>query len=189
MMMRAAVAGFRKFPWIVLAAFALAGCATSDTAPPQGGDSSNPIRNLLMYGGTTVPEPMKEIKVEDEIECPAVEIREGGSTLRNGSAQAVSTQFSIRGLARECRADGESIIIKVGVEVLAIIGTAGRPGTASAPLSIVVKRGDKILVTRTKSASVNIPADEGQALFTVIEDGIKVPKSGAELSITVGLGR
>ena len=106
MMMRAAVAGFRKFPWIVLAAFALAGCATSDSAPPQGGDSSNPIRNLLMYGGTTVPEPMKEIKVEDEIECPAVEIREGGSTLRNGSAQAVSTQFSIRGLARECRADG-----------------------------------------------------------------------------------
>ena len=48
----------------------------------------------------------------------AVEIREGGSTLRNGSAQAVSTQFSIRGLARECRADGESIIIKVGVEDL-----------------------------------------------------------------------
>lgn len=184
-----ALAGVRRFPWMVLAIFGLAGCATSDSAPPKGGDSSNPVRNLLMYGSTTVPEPMKEIKIEDEIECPAVEIREGGSTLRNGSAQAVSTQFSIRGLARECSAEGESIIIKVGVEVLAIIGAAGRPGTASAPLNIVVKRGDKTLVTRTRSASVNIPADEGQALFSIVEDGIKVPKSGAELSITVGLGR
>ena len=189
MKLMTAVTGFKKLPLAILATFALAGCATSDSAPPKGGDSSNPIRNLFLYGGTTVPEPMKEIKAEDEIECPAVEIREGGSTLRNGSAQAVSTQFSIRGLARECRAEGESIIIKIGVEVLAIIGTAGRPGTASAPLSIVVKRGDKTLVTRAKSASVNIPADEGQALFTVVEDGIKVPKSGAELSITVGLGR
>lgn len=181
--------GFKKLPWVILATGMLAGCATSESSSPQSAANSNPFRNLLMYGGTTVPEPMKEVKVEDEIECPAVEIREGGSTLRNGSAQAVSTQFSLRGLARECRAEGESIIIKVGVEVLAIIGTAGRPGTASAPLSIVVKRGDKTLVTRAKSASVNIPADEGQALFTVIEDGIKVPKSGEELSITVGLGR
>lgn len=174
---------------MMLAAATLAGCATSEPSSPPSAESSNPFRNLLMYGGTTVPEPMKEIKVEDEVECPAVEIREGGSTLRNGSAQAVSTQFSLRGLARECRVEGESIIIKVGVEVLAIIGTAGRPGMASAPLSIVVKRGDKTLVTRAKSASVNIPAEEGQALFTVVEDGIKVPKSGDELSIIVGLGR
>ena len=78
------------------------------------------------------------------------------------------------------------MVFKVGIEGLALIGAAGKPGPASAPLTITVTRGDKVVATRAATAKVIIPADEEQAQFRMIEDGIKVPPGVGDLAVTVG---
>jgi hypothetical protein len=98
----------------------------------------------------------------------------------------VKTQFTIKNVARECVAAGDSVVFKVGIEGLALIGTAGKPGPASAPVTITITRGNKIVATRATTAKVIIPADEGQAQFRIIEDGIKVPPGVGDLAVTVG---
>lgn len=173
----------------VLASLGLAGCSTfgfggssSTPAAPQGESGGNVFRNLLLYGGTTVPPSMK---IEKEMECPSAFIRDGGAVIRNGKGQAVSSQLTIRNVDRECVPDGDGVIVKVGIEGLALIGAAGKPGPVSGALTITADRDGKVVASRASVAKVTIGA-EGQALFTVIEDGIRIPPGEGDTVINVG---
>jgi hypothetical protein len=175
---------------VLVSASVLAGCSTfgdkpdaaAPAAPASSGGSS--FMNLFKYGSTTAP-PVKEMEILDfTFTCPEVDIIDGGAALRQMAGGTIRSQISIGQTARECRVNGDQVVVKVGLEGRALLGTGGSPGTYSAPIRIVIKNGDKVLVSRLVRQSVTIPANDTQATFTMIEDNMVVPKG--DLSILVG---
>ncbi len=162
--------------------------ACMSSGAPQGQAPSGGGMFSGLFGASPAPAPVAAAAPAPvaEVECPQVEIREGGATLRQGDPKSVKVQFTIKNVARECAAAGDSVVFKVGIEGLALIGAAGKPGPASAPLTITVTRGGKVVATRATTAKVTIPADEDQAQFRMIEDGIKAPPGVGDLAVTVG---
>jgi len=160
------------------------GAAPTGSAPQPGLFSG-------LFGQSAAPAPAATpatatAEAPVDVECPKVEIREGGANFRQSADKAVRVQFSIRNVARECSLEGETLVMKIGVEGIAVIGSAGKPGPVSAPLTITATRGDKTLVNRAATVKTIIPADDEQALFRLVEDGIKIPLGKGELSVTVG---
>jgi len=160
------------------------GTSSSQNAAPGGTDTS--FLNIFKYGGLTKPESMKE--EDEEIECPSVQILDGTAALRAESGAGVRHQFSVVQTARECRAEGSNIIIKMGVEGRALLGPSGSPGSFTVPVRFVAKRGDKVIASKLVRQNVTIPSGDTQATFIAIEEGMSVPKAGAaELELFVGL--
>ncbi len=175
---------------LAVAAAALAGCA-SDPAPPPSGSADNPVFSLFRSGTVFAAPPAgataaAEGKVIEDIECPMVEVLDGGAALRTESGGTVRSQLSMGQTARECTLVGNQISIKIGVEGLALLGPTGTPGTFSAPVRFVAKRGDKVVASRFQRTSVTIPPGQAQASFIVVEDNILVPVDGPELTLIVG---
>ena len=129
------------------------------------------------------------MKEEDEdIECPSVQILDGTAALRAESGAGVRHQFSVVQTARECRAEGNNIVIKMGVEGRALLGPSGSPGTFTVPVRFVAKRGETVVASKLQRQNVTIPAGETQQSFITIEEGMTIPKAGAaELELFVGL--
>ena len=169
-----------------LAAACLAGLAGCSSSSTSGEGTGSTLRNLVMYGGLTVP-PAKQ-GPEFLAHCPPVDVFEGGSVTRVGGAQVAIGQ-----LARECGVNEDgSVTVKVGVEGRALLasgaGGAGG-GRLSAPLRVLIKYGDRVIASRARAVGVAIPPGEAQALFSVVEEGILVPAQYAgEYDIEVGFG-
>ena len=166
---------------------ALGGCSMfgSDQRPATAAPSEgNALTNLMKYGSSTPP-AITPMEIQDDFECPQVEILDGAAALRQEAGGAVRSQISIGQTARECVVSGNSVTIKVGVEGRALLGTAGSPGTFTAPVRFVIKSGDKVLVSRMQRKSVTIPSGDTQAAFVMVEEGMTVPKG--ELTLLVGL--
>jgi hypothetical protein len=166
---------------------ALAACGT----PGEGG---NTVGNMLLFAGPTVPEPMPE-NTED-VYCPKIRVAEGGSAIqaysggRVGDASGLRSQISLGDIARECvgRPDG-STVVKVGVEGRALLGASGAAGRYPVPVTIVIKSGERVIATRSRTGSIAIPAGETQGNTVIVEDNIVVPAGDTNsFSIQVGLG-
>ncbi len=155
----------------------LAGCGS------MGSGNFSPA--AVFFAGSTPPDATPPAEVE--FECPAAEIREGGAALRvGGNGESLRAQFAITDTARECRVEGRSIRISVGVEGRVMLGTAGSPGTFSAPMRVVMKRGDKVVATKTERLSVVVPQGDTLGSFDSVQKDFVVPLDGPELTITVG---
>lgn len=172
-------------------ALALAGCnmfgsdkpvASAPKAPP----SDSTFSNLFKYGSTSAPEINEMEIVDAEFACPQIEILDGAAAMRINAGDSVKSQISIGKTARECQISGDTVTMRVGVEGRALLGSGGSPGTYVAPVRIVVKDGDKVLVSRIQRKSVTIPPGDTQAAFVIVEEGITAPKGG-DLSLLVGL--
>lgn len=167
-----------------LSCVALAGCASSGD-----GEGGSTFGNLLTYGATTPPAPMRQGDVEAR-DCPAVIVAEGRSAIRSGGeGGSVRSQVSIANLARECieRPDG-TVVVKVGIEGRALLGPGGSTARFDVPVSIALKRGEQVLTSRTRRASVAIPPGQLQGSFVVVEGDLVVPAGTGEFDIEVGLG-
>ena len=132
----------------------------------------------------------------DEIPCPQVDVAEGGAAVsafgggKVGQQNALRNQITLSNFARECRlqADG-SVLVKVGVQGRALLGPAGGAGNYSSPVHFTLHVGERIIANRVQQVTVKIPAGETQGSFTVVQDGLVVPKQDAsEFEIEVGLG-
>ena len=169
-----------------LAAFS-AGCMSSGSSAPKtaSAETDSSFLNIFKYGGTTKPESMKE--ADEEIECPPIQILEGTAAMRAESGGGVRHQFSVVQTARECRAEGNNIVIKMGLEGRALLGPTGSPGSFTVPVRFVAKRGEKVIASKVQRQSVTIPQGETNASFVAIEDTMVVPKDGAELELFAGL--
>jgi hypothetical protein len=170
-------------------ALALAGCGSAAS------DASSTLANILAFN-TTKPPPAPDAPKEAETDeyCPTVDIMEGGAATRSyaggDSNNALRYQISIAELARQCTIipGGGGYTLKVGVEGRVLIGPAGGPGAYSAPLRILVKRGDKVVANRQRMAGASIPAGQTGTTFTVVEEGIVVPPGDGDVRIEVGIG-
>ena len=140
--------------------------------------------NLLKYGSTTEPPIRRQRATSKRLGCPTVGVLEGRAAIRQGSSQ-----ISISNIARECteRPDG-TILVKVGIEGLALLGGGGGGARSSVPVVFQIRQGDKVTVSRVRQASVSIPAGDSQGTFMLVESGMAVPAGSGAFDIEVGLG-
>ena len=129
-----------------------------------------------------------------DINCPEVDIADGGASLRVGGPDnpSVRYQFNIGDTARECDPAGPGqAALKIGVAGEVVIGPAGAAGTFSAPLKITVSRvGDNSPVFsqtyRVEATTDGVTAGK----FRIVTDPISLPMQTLQLadvySITVG---
>lgn len=166
----------------------LAACSSTGS----GGEGGNAFVNIFKYGGTTVP-PVAPTPIIEVADCPPVAVTEGGAALRTvaggGEGAAVRSQLSISEVARECvgRPDG-SMVVKVGVQVRALVGAGGGSARFDTPVSFVVKRGEQVFASRSRRVSVAVPPGQLEQTAIVVEDNIVVPPGVGEVDIEVGLG-
>jgi hypothetical protein len=129
-----------------------------------------------------------------DINCPEVQIADGGAALRVGGPDNASVryQFNIADTARECEPAGPSqAALRIGVKGEAVIGPVGSPGTFNAPLKITVTRESDKTDVFTQTYQVEAATDGVTAgAFRVVTDPITLPMSTLQLadvySITVG---
>lgn len=171
---------------VVLAAL-LGGCA--------GDGATTTLGNLLAFNSPTAPPAPKPAGApdDDEIDCPYVDIANGGAALRQfagaqGDNSKLRVQISIAEVARQCTPQpGGGFLLKVGVEGRVLLGPSGGPGTYNAPVRFVVKAGSQVIADRRKATSVSVAPGETGAAFAVVEEGIVVPQTSEEVSIDVSL--
>ena len=129
-----------------------------------------------------------------DINCPTVDIAEGGAALRVGGADNASVryQFNIADTARVCDPAGPGqATLKIGVTGEVVIGPAGSAGTYSAPLKIAVTHNIDKKEVFSKTFKVEATTDGVQAGgFRVVTEPIPLPLTTLQLvdeySIAVG---
>lgn len=129
-----------------------------------------------------------------DINCPPVDIADGGAALRVGGPENASVryQFNIGNTARECDPAGpQQAAIKVGVSGEVVIGPAGSAGTFTAPLKITVTREGDNKEVFSKTYRVQATTDGVTAGdFRMVSEPIMLPLTTLQLadvySISVG---
>lgn len=176
----------------------LAGCGSLDGILPnhtQPGPSIN-------AGASSHEGPVSDaekIKVaplaSTDLECPTIEIAEGGSTVRVGGPenQAVRYQLDIGDVSRNCEPRGSQFALNIGVAILALVGPAGSPGTFSSDLKVqVVSTADKKPVYQ-KVYKVAVNTNGGmRGTYDLVMDPILLPLERTNLDdlfeVTIGFG-
>jgi hypothetical protein len=188
-------------PLLAVAALGfLSGCGTVETLMPH----YNPSSFNLNQGANPRPvgqpaarpgEKPKALPATSlDINCPEVEIPEGGAALRVGGADNASVryQFNIGDTARECDPAGPGqATIKIGVAGNVVVGPAGSAGTYSVPLRITITNLDDKKPVFTNTYRIEATTDGVAAgVFRMVTDPIPVPMPTLQLanlySISVG---
>jgi hypothetical protein len=188
-------------PLLALTGFGLlAGCSSVQGLMPhiepvsfQANQSVNP-RPVGQLPTNPAEKPIALPLSSADINCPTVDIAEGGAAYRAGGAENASVryQFNIGETARQCDPAGPGqAAIKIGVAGNLVIGPAGSPGTFSVPLRITVTQEADHKPVFTKTYKVEATADAASSgQFRIVADPIVVPMSTVQLanvySITVG---
>jgi hypothetical protein len=178
----------------------LAGCGSVESLIPHYDFASSPLkdsddRRQVAQAAANPAEKQVALPVASrDINCPEVDIAEGGSAYRAGGAESASVryQFNISDTARQCDPAGPGqATIKIGVAGNLVIGPAGSPGTFSVPLRITVTQdsGHKQVYSRTYKIEATADAmSSGQ--FRMVAEPIPVSMPTLQLasiySITVG---
>jgi len=127
-----------------------------------------------------------------ELQCPPIEIDEGGAAARVGGPDNASVryQFDIGQTARECAPLSDNqFSLKVGVSGHLLIGPAGKAGAYSAPLRVTVHDENTKKDAFTKVYKVEASAPDNAA-FSIVTEPIVLPMVRTELAddytLTVG---
>ncbi len=167
---------------VLAAAFVLAGCNTSGsmfgggpTPQPAGGQTTPGVgspAHTVLFGQPVTPEAAE---VDPRL-CPRVEVRDGSNVWRQGGEGATELRYqaSITDLARECRIDGTTMTIRVGLEGRILVGPKGDAGRITLPIRIAVTRGlSQPVWTRLYQVPIEIPAGSPNVTFTQVEDQVQ----------------
>jgi hypothetical protein len=157
----------------VLLAFAMAGCSSNvvdSLAIPSGGSPFYQRMSNLFFGTPAEEAQALAANTADPTQdCPIADIRTGASTMRlpaaaDASPSTLRYQATIARLARECRVQGPTMTIKVGVQGRVIVGPAGGPGQIEVPLRYaLVHEGPEPKTIVTKLFRFPVTLGEGQA--------------------------
>jgi hypothetical protein len=186
----------RKLAAIATLSLLAAGCSTSNLTSLSGTSSdtsSSPgltdrITDFLFTGGSRRPQQQAgQPLLPDDVDCPAVGVREGAATLAlhgTGEASAMNLRYqgSIGRTARECKIVGGAVQMKVGVEGRIVLGPAGSPGKLDVPLRVaVVREGPEPHTVTTKTYRVPVVLDPtvGSVPFVLIDDALTFPMPSA----------
>jgi hypothetical protein len=179
----------------------LAGCSTIGGFFANRDPNANSVNlgaDPRQLSGQPAANPSEKPKVlpvaSQDINCPEVDISEGGAALRVGGPDNASVryQFNVGDTARECDPVGpQQAAIKIGVSGEVVVGPAGSAGTFSAPLKITVTRDSDKQQVFSQTYQVAATTDGVTAgAFRVVTDPIPVPLTTLQLadlySISVG---
>ena len=193
---------------LLTALSALAGCSTVGSVGSSIGglvshrdsnaEALNSGANPRQVAGKPAANPSEKPIVlpvaSQDINCPEVDIADGGAALRVGGPENASVryQFNIGDTARQCDPAGPSqAALKIGVAGHVVIGPAGAAGTFNAPLKITVTRQGDNTPVFSQTYRVEATTDGVSAgAFRVVTDPINLPMPTLQLadlySITVG---
>ncbi len=161
----------------------LSGCSSSSPL-------SNPAPSLTSFfnsataAATTTTSGTATPGTTPDFECPGVDIRAGASTLTvsanpsEDAAMNLRYQANVAQTARECKLNGQTVTMRVGIQGRVVLGPAGGPGTLEVPIRLaVVHEGPnpKTIVTKLNRVAVEIPAGDGNVPFTMIEEDVSFP--------------
>lgn len=160
-------------------ALLLAGCASSGSSTRSSEPSAmTKLANLIAFNSTTAPKPVDfVVDNSDRVECPVVDVEEGGGVAQIGSGAGLRHQFAISDTARECTVANKQISIRVGVAGRVVAGPAGGAGTVSVPVRIGIRReaDKKILTSKVVNITATIPPGGANTTFAVVSDPLTVP--------------
>jgi hypothetical protein len=155
-------------------------------------DLASPFKRMFQSAPPTAIVSTKTTE-DNSVDC-RVEVINGAAAVRvyagaAGDSGALRHQISIADMASECTlTPAGNIVARVGVAGRALLGPAGAAGTFTAPVTLLVKRGEAVVARRVRPVSVAIPPTGQQAAFSFVEEGIAVPPGSGDLSIEAGIG-
>lgn len=161
-------------------AFALAGCAGFNSQGTFGAPGTTvdaaAATGPVSPSGTTVAGGTPD---GNQVTCPPVTVRSGASTWQvPAPGGGLRAQGTFGTLARECQVANGQMNIKVGIEGRVILGEKGSPGAFTVPVRVaLVSEGPNPATIQSKFfvVPVQVPANETQAGFAVVEEGISFP--------------
>jgi hypothetical protein len=156
----------------------LAGCVSTGGSSGVS-ESEQRFTEKLLFAGNKLPEPAQE-NPQANLSCPEAAILEGTAAYRQGgdAARGVAYQAQITNVARECKPQGASMVIRVGVEGRFLLGEAGKPGSYSVPLRVAVRKGDQTVYSQLHRVGVTIPSDDSQTAFVFVDENVRVAIEG-----------
>lgn len=171
---------------VLLLALLASGCASQSAAPPAGPPQGNAGSGSSsgFFNGFSAKGPQTAATGQGDVTCPPVEVRQGASTLTvtpagEKSAMSVKYQGEFVRTARDCTVANGSMAMRIGVEGRVIIGPTGGPGQVDVPLRIAVVQespgGMRAVATKFIRVPVTLGPNDGNALFTHVEEGISFP--------------
>ena len=89
--------------------------------------------------------------------------------------QVVGYQAGLSQTARECKLNGQTLTMRVGIQGRIILGPAGGPGQIELPIRLaVVHEGPepKTITTKLNRVPVTVPDGDGNVQFTTIEEDL-----------------
>jgi hypothetical protein len=163
----------------------LAGCSGGST-PSMPSIFQTPASNFsaMFASVTTAATGTTSDGKAPDFECPGVTIRDGASTFSisanpgEDSAMSLRYQAGIGQTARECKLNGQTLTMRVGIQGRVILGPAGGPGTIELPLRLaVVHEGPspKTIHTKLNRVPVTIQPGDANIAFTFIEEDLSFP--------------
>ena len=194
---------FSVLPMLAMALAALtAGCGNIESIMPTGavipGSSSARDAGVIQARSASGTDADK-IKVlplsAEDLDCPSIDIADGGATFRVGGAdnKAVRYQFDISDVARQCVPQGAQFALKIGISGLALVGPAGAHGVLSTDLKVVVANAADKKPVYQKTYKITANTNGGaRAPFELVADPILLPLTRTDLdtlyTVTVGFG-
>ncbi len=169
---------------VLMTALALGACGTTggglfgqqqtaEQAPQTPPGVGSPVHNALF--GQPVPQGPQTLNPDA---CPRIEVRDGSAVWRQGGEGPTELRYqgTITDLARECRIDGQTMTIRVGIEGRVLVGPKGDAGSVTLPIRVAVTRGlSNPVWTRLYQVPIQIPAGAPSVAFTQVEDQVSFP--------------
>ncbi len=153
------------------------------------------IGNLIAFNSTKAPEPVDMTRRVEKVDCPLVDVLEGGGHMQVGSGTGLRQQFTISETSRECSVVNGQIMIRVGIAGRVVSGPAGGPGSFTLPIRVGVRREDnqQIVTSKVFSATATIPAGASNSTFAFVSEPVSVPyireEANEDYMIVVGLDK
>lgn len=161
-----------------VAALALAGCVMAGEARSEVGDFFKDFGSRI-FGKNDEALPPPIDSQAREIRCPSVDIQGGTETLtvranaKGTETGSVRHQINVTRTARECRLEGNTLHLKVGVAGRLVLGPAGSPGSYAVPVRIAVTRGmTQVVYSKLGRATATVPPGADSASYTYVDDGV-----------------
>ena len=173
----------------------LAGCGASPSITEPSATMTKLV-NLIAFNSTTAPKPIESIVDNtDKVDCPVIDVEEGGGAVQVGSGAGLRHQYAISDTARECSANNKQISIRVGIAGRIVAGPAGGAGTFQIPVRIGVRReaDKKMVVSRVVNMNATIAPGQATGTFEYVAEPLVVPwlreEANEDYMIVIGLVR
>jgi len=196
----------RRVGWLLGAAglLTVSGCGGglgNLDAPDAGTNRSNGSANssllatMLGFKNSNAPAgPGTEVR---HISCPDVVVLEGtGASQAYAGSPPSNTnlryQYALTDTARECKVEGDELVLKIGVAGKVLLGPAGTPGNFSVPvrMAILHETDNAPITSKLYQAAVTVKPSESEAAFTIVSEPLRVPfiREHAEQDYTIKVG-